>query len=459
MRSNHLKRILARVAVGGLLVALLLGTFLPGAIPVAAQPVHPAADDWLEPRGVSVVDLAGALPEAALADMLVVYRPGVALAFYASGERTGDTVRVRVRFNSKNNDRFVCLGMPGLADSWPTVVPASTLRLFADGTDVTNQVSGVFDYFPAGLAQPITDSGGTWRYPETIQAPVTFDGAGAIVLPANMGCWSSLAGNFGPLEGEFTFQLPQRLDVQFLGEETGSFRSYIGPGNAGQLEPLRRQMERRYADRHDDIAVNPPAGAEFVIAKYPATPVDPYIDPTTPAGGSYRIRRPDGKLSVDHLNSTALPLYGQWLDADFVQGQDFLPFFDQAQAVSSPEYFVPAGVAYDPCMTGGGCPDSLLETIYDATMEMTIYYLAIDRTRNGFTQRPLAAVGTGWEPGTDPSGAAQAAAPAANPAWFDFQVNLPLITAVETVEADSPAGCPCGWFDADGRMVDFVAGE
>jgi len=43
------------------------------------------------------------------------------------------------------------------------------------------------------------------------------------------------------------------------------------------------------------------------------------------------------------------------------------------------------------------------------------------------------------------------------------QVFLPVIeraepTPVVTLPADDPTNCPCGWFDADYRMVDFVAG-
>jgi hypothetical protein len=266
--------------------------------------------------------------------------------------------------------------------------------------------------------------------------------------------------------GEFTFNLPRTLKVTVLGEQAGNFRSYIGPGNAGQIEPLRQQMSQRYRNRHDDMTISPPEGTEFVLVKFPPTPVDPYVDPTSPASGSYRIRRPDGKLSADHLNSMALPLFGQWLDADQAPGTAFLPFFDQAKSLSSPEYFVPDGVSYDPCMTTGGCPNSLLETIYNTTMNWNVYYLAIERTRNGYTQIPLSAVGPVWATGTNPSSAKMAVRQAgpfargeASRQQLDFEINLPYLSTVEILDADNPAGCPCGWFDANGRMVDFVAGE
>jgi hypothetical protein len=164
-------------------------------------------------------------------------------------------------------------------------------------------------------------------------------------------------------------------------------------------------------------------------------------------------------LSVDHVNSMAIPLYGQFQDADQSPGTEFLPYFTDSVAVSSPEYFVPTGVAYDPCMTNGGCPDSLLQTIYDARMDMTVYYLSLERVQSGLEQVSLAQVGPDWTPGTQPS--AQAAADAARvaPAAADQTVKLylPAISNAARLEPDDPsADCPCGWFAGDGRMVDFV---
>ena len=155
----------------------------------------------------------------------------------------------------------------------------------------------------------------------------------------------------------------------------------------------------------------------------------------------------------------AIPLYGQFQDADFTPDAKFLPYFTDATAVSSPEYFVPTGVAYDPCMTNGGCPDSLLQTIYDARMDMTVYYLRLERAAGGLQQVSLAQVGAGWSPGDQPFArtvsTAASAAPAA--AQAENSLYLPVIIALQQIEPDNPgANCPCGWFADDGRMLDLV---
>ena len=454
------------------LLIILVGTALLTADAQAAilQPVNEAPDQgtvpapaWLEPRGVNVVDLVGVVPEDVLADSMVVYSPGVALAFYESGSRSGDTVTVRVRFVSRDNRGAACLGMPGHFDTWPTVMPAGTLRILAGSTDVTRSIAPSFELVPAGLIQPQQNTAAVESRYARSTVTAQFDGSGALILPANMGCKLTLTGGSTPLTGVFTMQTPRLLGAAVLGSQSMQFRSYIGPGYAGELESLRDQMVSKYGNRHDDLKINPPSGTEFVWVKYPATPVAAW-DPSQPAGGTYRIRRKDGKLSVDHENSMAIPLYGQFQDADFTPSARFLPYFTDATAVSSPEYFVPTGVAYDPCMTNGGCPDSLLQTIYDARMDMTVYYLRLERAAGGMQQVSLAQVGPAWSPGDQPSAraAVSASLAAGTPAAADQEgdLYLPLIIALQQITPDNPsANCPCGWFADDGRMLDFVQPE
>lgn len=463
-------------AIHWLLVLLLAGGIAATAAPVQAAPLRAAAPDamtgpnassapaWLEPRGVNVVDLVGIVPEEVLRDSMVVYSPGNALAYYESGTRIGNTVTVRVRFESKGNVGATCLGMPGHFDTWPTVMPAGTLRIMAGDNDVTQQIVQDFDLVPAGKIQPVRDATDmTSRYPVS-RGSAQFDADGALVLPANMGCKLYLTGDFGPLTGIFTMRAPRLLEAEVLGSQSLQFRSYIGPGYAGQLESLQQQMMSRYGNRHDDLKVAAPAGTEFVWVKYP--PTIAAWDPSWPAGGTYRIRRSNGKLSVDHENTMAIPLYGQFQDADFTPDARFLPYITDAVAVSSPEYFVPTGIPYDPCMTNGGCSDSLLQTIYDARMDMTVYYLQLSRWSPGLQQISLAQVGKKWSPGDQPFAqrtlAVQQAGDtsiAALPAGvtLDESLYLPLIQVTVPVEPDNPAAnCPCGWFASDGRMVDFV---
>lgn len=348
-----------------------------GAAGAPAGEVAPAAADalaWLEPRGVNVVDLVGVVPEDVLRDSMVVYQGGNALAFYQSGTRSGNTVTVRVSFVSKSNNGAACLGMPALFDSWPSVSPAGVLHILQGNTDVTRRVAGSFQLWPAGQIQPRTNTGNIERYASTtVQAQ--FDGSGGLILPANMGCKLFLSGTSGPLTGVFTFNTPQTIQAQVLGSASMQFHSYIGPGYAGQLASLQQQMSAKYGNRAEDLRVKPPAGTEFVWVRYPATPVAGW-DPGSPSGGTYRVRRSNAKLSVDHMASMGLPFYGQWQDADQSPGTKFLPYFTDSVAIAAPEYFVPAGVGYNPCMTNGGCPASLLQQIHDATMPMTVYFRA-----------------------------------------------------------------------------------
>jgi hypothetical protein len=476
---SGLQRWLTTILHGLLAVLMLVGAAAAGEAQAAAvQPVAqtadqgtvPAAPAWLEPRGVNVVDLVGVVPEDVLRNSMVVYSGGNALAYYESGTRSGGTVTIYVSFVSKDNRGATCLGMPGDFDSWPTVMPAGTLRILAGKADVTRDIVPSFELIPAGQIQPVRNTGSTsGRYDRTTQA-AQFDSSGALILPANMGCKLFLTSGSAPLIGIFTMQTPPLLTASVLGSQSIQFRSYIGPGYSGQLAALQQQMSDKYGNRHDDLNIKPPSGAEFVWVRYPHTPVAPW-DPASPAGGTYRIRRQNQKLSVDHQNSMAIPLYGQFQDADQSPGTKFLPYFTDSIAVSSPEYFVPTGVAYDPCMTNGGCPDSLLQTIYDARMEMTVYYLRLERVQGGLEQVSLAQVGPAWTAGAQPSAQAVAAkqtvdvtdvtdvTDVVSPAGVaqEFKLHLPYVTYNEPLAPDNPAAnCPCGWFAADGRMLDLV---
>ena len=229
-------------------------------------------------------------------------------------------------------------------------------------------------------------------------------------------------------------------------------------------------MSSRFGNRHGRFSLKIPSGAEYVLVKFPLLPIDPYVgnDAVTyglAGSGSYRLAPSAcSDLSVDHVNTMAIPLQGQWRDADQSGGTIFLPFFGDSVMLAPPEYFLPAGFRYDPCMTHGGCPDTLLNQIYDAKMEMSVYYYKIERVADGLVRIPLRQVGptaspqdlTNLEPNT-----LDTAIPMAQ-FVRKKAVFLPLLWAVQPpalpppLPPDDHTGCPCGWFDQDGRMLDYI---
>ncbi len=429
-------------------------------------PTAPTQPNWLEPRGINIVDLVGEVPEAHLQGAILSYMAGYVQ--YESGTREGDIVTINTRVTPRFFEvsgglgtRTACLGMHGFFDQQTTVMPAGTARFFNGDRDVTESAY-VVRYNPAGQRQPVAPPRALDRYPVGDDRAARFDDDGALIIPANMGCVLNLQGKFENLRATFVFNAPKLIEIDVLGSESFAFRSYIGVGDAGAIDPLRSQLVRRFGERHDKFELSPPGGTEFVLLNYPPTPVDPYASPRTAenissgGSGTYRFGRVgDNTLSVDHVNSMLLPLYGQYQDVD-QGGGEYLNFFGNANRLAAPEYFVPVGVNYDPCMQSGSCPGSLLDEIFSAEMEMTLYYYSVRRVATGLNQVPLRAVGDGF------GRAVASAAPVQQtiPAQRDNPVYLPLIVGPPVdVEPDEPgADCPCGWFTEDGRMVDFVPG-
>jgi hypothetical protein len=259
----------------------------------------------------------------------------------------------------------------------------------------------------------------------------------------------------------FTLQAPQRIVISPLGSQTFDVHSYVGPGSAGILEPLSSQLSDRFGRRHDKPVMTVPAQSDFVLVNYPPTPVDPYVTPPDfndglPGSGTYRFERPQGGLTIDHVNSMALPTVGQWQDGD-QSGGDWLPWLSPLLRLTAPEYFVPPGIAYDPCMRRGDCPDGLLEAIYNTTYSISAHYYRIDRiTNSGLHRIPLRQVGPGWSPSASSSGANNSA-----PVLLEHQSPLYYLPIIQIGQpfvppVDPTDGCPCGWFDPGGRMVDFI---
>jgi hypothetical protein len=109
-------------------------------------------------------------------------------------------------------------------------------------------------------------------------------------------------------------------------------------------------------------------------------------------------------------------------------------------------------------MTHGGCPAELLTDIYNAKMTMTIHYYQITRTGTGLTRIPLQQVGPAWAPGRLAGTTSGEEAPRRQQARNAVELYLPFMAHVSppAPEPDDPAGCPCGWFDSLGRMLDYI---
>ena len=433
---------------------------------------------WLEPRGLSIIDLVGLVPEEQLKDTIVTWHVGGGLLQYISGTRSGDVVTVNVKvaprfFTDGTNSVsiFGCLGKPSLADEWTVAVASSSMRVYDGGTDVTSQVESTMSYVPAGQNAPTTGASGWWRYDFAWGTGTVFNTDGSVQVPANMGCQYKISGRRTNLTAQFVVQTANYITVENLGSETFIFHSYIGVGNAGHFSSLNSQMAKRFSNRHDKFQLSPPSGADYLLVKYPPTPVDPYmatggdeanisINIDQPSSGSYRLVGTGNMLSVDHVNSMAMPLAGQWQDAD-QSGGTYLKFFSNATRIAVPEYFVPAGVAYDACMRNGGCSGDLLDRIHNTEMAMTVYYYRIGRIAEGLTRLPLKQVGPSWKPDAVAANTEQdVLAARVTMASQEASVYLPIVSVAPTppkiLDDGDRSGCPCGWFDGYGRMFDYV---
>lgn len=464
-------------------VALLFLLLLAPTVSVKAEEAATTATDapqvdWLEPRGISVVDLVGLVPEEHLRDTIVSWHVGGGMLQYISGQRVGNTVTVNVRVyprywtdGTANVSIFNCLGKPSLADEWTTAVAPATMRVFDNGTDVTAQVGSTMDYVPAGQNLPNTGASGWWRYEFLWGQRTVFATDGSIEVPTNMGCKYTISERRTNLTAQFVVQTTNSILVENLGEQSFTFRSYIGVGNAGHVARLNGQMTSRFGNRHDKFQLTPPDGTEYVLVKYPPTPVDPYmgqpeINVDQPSSGSYRFIGTGNTLSVDHVNSMAMPLYAQWQDAD-QSGGSYLKFFSNAGRIAVPEYFVPTGIPYDACMTNGGCSTDLLNRIYNTEMNLTLYYYKIGRIAEGLNKIPLKQVGPDWDAQAAAAPNAtgveeQAEVVSAAVTQQDSQFYLPIVTSApappKILDDGDRSGCPCGWFDGYGRMFDYVPG-
>jgi hypothetical protein len=496
----------ARARVLFVLAITIVLALLPGAPVLADSPdeveATPAGVEWLEPQGINIVDMVGVVPEEYLKGATIVYTPGFGTLIYESGSRNGDLVTITAKASTRyiidgnwNGTLFSCLGQPARIDQIGTVSPATTLRVYAGSRDVTGEVD-LYSYLPSGRQLPVlnpkeSESANQYRYWETslTQPPRTPDGQ--IALPANMGCELVMSfRNYRDLKLVFTARSPKTVDIKVTGKQTIVFRSYLGPGYRGHLDSLVHQLyAAKYWDRAEYFAMTIPAGSDYFFVNYPQMSADPYTsfrgnpvgNVDRPTSGTYRVVMGAG-LSVDHVVSMGLPLYGHWQDIDQADGA-FLRYNPQPFRIGAPEYFVPAGVPFDSCMVSGGCSRELLERVYNTEASMRLVYLSVTRVDKNLQRLPLQMVGSNYHfQGAKAAGtvgvdvaqiegqlsaardAASAEGSAGAPAAKRYKILLPgvafFVPPPPPVPPDDPTGCSpnggCGWFTPDGRMVDYI---
>jgi len=466
--------------VGALLFSALA---VPGVAGPATDGTAVALPDWLEPRAQSVVDLVSQIEERALRGAIVSFDDGEGLVIYESGSRVGSTVTVtttlfpRVTYPAwlapQPLTAFGCLGQYPRYDHMGSVAPASHLRLYAaDGTEVTHEVD--YMYISAmGTRLPQYNSSMYLRYTEIAYGPgKTFPmppvEPNGLAIPSNSGCRLEIPGrDYVTLTGVFTLEISEAVHASILGTQTGTFRSYVGVGDVGIVQPLMDQMRAAYPDRHERIALEIPAGTNYFLLRYPAMPVDPYTDRSSlagfpnadrPSSGSYRLEDSDWRLSADMTISGVFPLKAVWRDADQAPQASYLPVVGPVTRLAVPEYVVPAGVQYHPCFTQGSCSAAILETIYKQVMSLEIVYLSVAPADGAVYATELRLAGPIWTTG-------QRSAPiileAAEPELHAIRVDLDQLVYVPVVFNMTPP-CrtyPCGWFDSLGRMLGYLAAQ
>jgi len=457
--------LLAALALCGLgLLALPAGS--------ASLPDEPSPA-WLEPRGLSVVDLVGLVPDDLLAGTILSYGDGEGIVVYDAGRLDGESLVITTTIYPRTVTvpwlpraemaQFGCLSQAPHFDHMGSVVGASTLRLFDDnGEDITHKI--VFlTVTSMNLSLPVAGSAEPFRYPQAHYGsgrpnPLPLDAEG-LHLPASSGCAIGLPeGGYDVLTGVFRLVAGPRSEVQQLSRQQATFQTYIGPGAAGIFQPLLDQLLARFGLRHERIVLNVPPGADFVLVKYPPMPGDPYTDygqaaqPNAgrPSSGTYRLSDQTPALSSDLVFSAGWSLGRAWQDADQVPGSTYLPAFGPLFELAPPEYVLPASLAYDPCFAEGNCPDELLQQIYDAQMSLEIAFLRVVHPDTEGLRVPLRLAGPAWV-----SSVRDTSLPAHGTFSETISTTLVFMPLVMAESQGSPPEPPAGWFDAAGRLLDL----
>jgi hypothetical protein len=463
-------------------IAAVLTTLGILALPWPFATVKAATPPWVEPRALSIVDMAGQVPDAALAGHVINHANPGGLAYFESSSWAGDKLRIQVRafprfrWNPPEGGWVTdgpLLGHRPVLDHMSASAPAASLRVYADGVDITHQVV-YYGYMRPPLALPVTGSGDPRYDTGNVIAepprPIPTDG---IPIPANWGGSFSIRAVHPVLTLVWTLSPTVRPTVRYVGEEHFAYPSYIGLGYAGWFEPLMQQMRARYGDRHPRFMLRVPPEANYVLFVYEPQPYD--LDTGywardhalyaqnkgQPIAGTVRLSPGEGLLSQDLTHGGAFPLDVWWQDADQSAGpylSVFTPSTRPIDRMTPPEFVVLPGTAYHACFKEGGCPASVLQDIYDRRATIKVVYLRVDPIYTGVQAIPLRMVDTNWHPGLaarrDAWGAQTLSPPALR---WPVRALLPLVLTPRADRPPLPAERPLGFFDlVSGRMVGYL---
>jgi len=447
-------------------------------------PIHGRAQTppWVEPRALSVVDMAGQVPDAALAGHIVTYGYPGGLATYESASWSGGKLRIQLRVYPRfrwapAEGGWICdgplLGHAPVLDRMSASAPAASLRVYDGGVDVTDQVM-YYNYTDPALTQPTSGS----AYPRYANAgqvlgvtrPIPADG---IPIPAHWTGSFSLKTQARVLTVIWTLTPSTRPTVRYLGEESFQYPSYIGPGHTGWFEKLMKQMRNRFDDRHPRYALSIPPAANYVLLVYEPMPFDADAgywaddeglfeqNKLQPIAGTVRFSSDGAKLTQDLNHGGAFPVDAWWQDADQSAGPYLSPFTSAAEPLTQmtpPEFVLLPGAPYRSCYKNGGCSNAVLDEIHAARAAIKLAYLQVDPLYAGTTPIPLRMADTNWHPGLAMD-TSSLVTPSLSTAMTLYPVRavLPLIVSTRPEVPDLPGDRPLGLFDAaSGRMVGYL---
>ncbi|MHB0858232.1 MAG: hypothetical protein ACYC5M_11760 [Anaerolineae bacterium] len=442
---------------------------------VSVPPSVQAADPpWIEPRALNIADIAGqdAALDAALAERggaIVSFNSGAIARFRGatvSGGKLRITVNLYPRVYSSGGYYWAyvpLLGQEAVYDHMGSASPESWLRVYNGATEITNSRESATYYQPV-LALPSAGAGTDYRYPRvTLNQAALVTQADGILLPTNLGGTVSFRFASQPptaLTGVYTIVLGARPRVRMLSKQDATFQSYVGAGNVGALNPVMNQLRALVGERHSRIALNRPAGANYILFNYPPIPFDVYTGGNLlrPSSGTVRLTPDFQNLCADMTYAGAFPLDAGWQDADQSNVPPYVGYYlslithtlGPLSHLTPPEYVVAADTPYDGCLVRGDCPTQWLwDNILNKTMSMSILYLTVDDPPAGLVVLPLRMADDGWTPSIGEAAPAGLSAPVLSQT---HRVFLPLIVR--------PYGYgvrPAGLFDrATGRMLYYV---
>ena len=464
-------------------IAAVLTTLGMLMLPWPFATVKAATPPWVEPRALSIVDMAGQVPDAALAGHAICYANPGGLAYFESSSWAGDELRIQVRafprFRwSPTEGGWVSdgplLGHRPVLDHMSASAPEASLRVYANGADITDQVVH-YGYMRPTLTLPVSgssdpryDTGNVIAEPPR---PIPPDG---IPIPANWGGSFTIRAEHPTLTLVWTLTPTVRPTVRHVGEESFSYPSYIGPGYVGWFGPLMQQMRARYADRHPRFMLRVPPEANYALFVYEPQPYD--LDTgywaqdhalyaqnkgqTIP--GTVRLSPGEGMLSQDLTHGGAFPLDVWWQDADQSAGPYLSVFTSSTRPIdrlTPPEFVVLPGTPYHACFKDGGCPSSVLQDVYDRRATIKIVYLSVDPPHTGVQAIPLRMVDDNWHRGLTGSGDAwETQAISASALRWSVRALLPLVLNPHAHNPPLPTERPLGFFDpVSGRMMGYLA--